>query len=360
MVLDVSDLGALFAQIVDIESVSGDETALADQVFGTLRAAEHLELRRDGNAVVASTNLGRDRRVIIAGHLDTVPVAGNLPSELRDSAEGPVLFGRGTADMKGGVAVMVALAMSLAEPRHDVTWVFYDNEEVASEINGLGRLSRQHADWLNADLAILMEPTNARIEGGCQGTMRFNITTTGIAAHSARSWLGRNAIHAMTAVLERVQQFEAKEITVEGLTYREGLNATMINGGVAGNVIPDSCTVQINYRFAPDKTAQQAAALMTDWFVGHDLEILDLSPAARPGLNRPEAAEFVAAVGADVRPKYGWTDVARFSELGIPALNYGPADPGKAHAVDECCPFKDLFETRDALSRWLQQKEDDR
>jgi succinyl-diaminopimelate desuccinylase len=201
-----------------------------------------------------------------------------------------------------------------------------------------------------------MEPTGAGVEGGCQGTMRFNITTKGVAAHSARSWLGRNAIHEMTDVLVRVREFEAKQIRVDGLTYREGLNATMISGGVAGNVIPDRCTVQINYRFAPDKSADQALELMQDWFAGHDLEILDLSPAARPGLDDPFAQEFVNVVGKEVKPKYGWTDVARFTPFGIPALNYGPADAGKAHAIDEYAPLSDLLACRDALATWVEGK----
>lgn len=353
MALDTRDLTGLFRAIVDIESVSGNERALADAVEATLATAPHLAITRHGNAVAARTNLGRDQRVIIAGHLDTVPVADNLPSELVTDERGLVLRGRGTADMKGGVAVMLALAVELSEPTRDITWIFYDCEEIDQASNGLGRLTAAHPDLLEGELAILMEPTSARIEGGCQGTLRFDITTHGRAAHSARSWLGHNAIHDIVDVIAAARTFPVGEVEVEGLTYREGLNATMISGGVAGNVIPNRATVQINYRFAPDKTGEEALALMRELFTGHELDVRDLSEAARPGLHLPAAADFVRAVGIEPRPKYGWTDVARFSALGVPALNYGPADPGEAHTDDESCPIADLTSCADALRRWL-------
>lgn len=354
MPLPTDSLLALFRAIVDIESVSRNEARLTGEVEATLGGLDHLEVLRDGNAVVARTHLGRPERVIIAGHLDTVPVAGNLPSHVTEGDNGVVVHGRGTADMKGGVAVMIWLARLLDAPARDVTWVFYDCEEIDAASNGLGRLAADHPGWLaGAGLAVLMEPTGALIEGGCQGTIRFEITTTGRAVHSARSWLGHNAIHDMAGVIDRVREFASGEVEVDGLVFREGLNATMIHGGLAGNVIPDSCTVQVNYRFAPDKTIDQALALLTRWFGSWNLSLLNVSPAARPGLDSPAAAEFVSAVGGVPRPKYGWTDVARFSSLGIPAVNYGPADAGKAHAVDECCPVSDLDACVGALTRWL-------
>lgn len=353
MPLPTEDLLELFRAIVDIESVSRNERGLADAVEDALRDCGHLELLRDGEAMIARTRLGRAERVIIAGHLDTVPVAGNLPSSVSQGDRGTIVHGRGTVDMKGGVAVMVWLARRLVAPSRDITWVFYDCEEIEVTASGLGRLIANHPDWVTADLAVLMEPTSAQIEGGCQGSMRFDITTTGVAAHSARGWLGHNAIHDMTDVLERTRSFVAPEIAVDGLRYREGLNATMISGGLAPNVVPESCTVQVNYRFAPDKTAGQASQLMSEWFQGWKLELRDLSPAARPGLDLPAAAAFVRAVGGEPRPKYGWTDVARFTALGMPAVNFGPGDPGKAHAVDEFCPMADLEACVDALERWL-------
>ena len=350
MPLDLrAELPDLLAAVTDIESVSGNERRLADAVETALRAYPHLEVTRQGDAVVARTRLGRRTRVVVAGHLDTVPVAGNLPSR----RDGDRIYGRGTADMKGGVAVALAVAASLPEPRHDVTWIFYDNEEVEAVRNGLGRLARDRPDLLAGDFAVLMEPTAARIEGGCQGTLRCEITTRGLAAHSARSWLGRNAIHDASGVLDTLAAYVPRTVVVDGLEYREGLNAVRIEGGIAGNVVPDRCTVTVNFRFAPDRSLAEAQEHVAEVFAGHDLVFTDLSPAARPGLDHPAAAAFVAAVGGEPRAKYGWTDVARFAELGVPAVNFGPADPGKAHADDEFCPVADLHQVHDALVRWL-------
>ncbi len=352
--LDVqTDLVTLLRTITDIESVSGNERALADEVEETLRAVPHLQVERNGDAVIARTEVGRTERVVIAGHLDTVPVAGNLPSwgETVDGQER--VYGRGTCDMKGGVAVALAVAASVAEPSRDVTWIFYDHEEVDADRNGLNRLSRERPDLLAGDFAVLMEPTGAAIEGGCQGTLRVAVSTYGKAAHSARSWRGSNAVHAMGEALRRLESYEAQRVVVDGLEYREGMNAVGISGGIAGNVIPDRCEVLVNYRFAPSKDADAALAEVTRLFDGYDVRLLDLAVGARPGLDQPAAAEFVAAVGGEPRPKFGWTDVARFSALGIPAVNYGPADPNLAHADDEYCPAVDLDACRAALVAWL-------
>ncbi|MCA0307682.1 MAG: succinyl-diaminopimelate desuccinylase [Actinobacteria bacterium] len=350
MSLDLTgDLVALFRDIVDVESVSGNEKELADLVEAALRGLPHLDVVRDGDTVIARTALGRAERVVVAGHLDTVPVADNLPSRVEDG----VVYGRGTCDMKGGIAVALACAAALTEPRRDVTWVFYDHEEVAAEFNALTRIAREHPEWLAGDFAVLMEPTSAGIEGGCQGTLRFTLTTTGVAAHSARSWLGHNAIHDAADVLGRLQRYRPREVEVDGLTYREGLNAVAISGGIAGNVVPDACTITVNFRFAPDRDEADALAHCRQVFDGYELAVVDVAAGARPGLDRPIAREFLAAVGGEPRAKYGWTDVARFSALGVPAVNFGPADPGKAHADDECCPVDDLFTCRDALLRWL-------
>ncbi|TBT87395.1 succinyl-diaminopimelate desuccinylase [Propioniciclava sinopodophylli] len=350
MALDLSAaLPDLLMAVTDIESVSGNERALADAVEEALVAPPHLTVERDGDAVVARTTLGRGTRVVVAGHLDTVPLAANLPSW----RQGDLIYGRGTCDMKGGVTVALAAAAQLSEPRHDVTWIFYDNEEVEAVKNGLGRLARNRPDLLAGDFAVLMEPTGARIEGGCQGTLRFEVTTSGTAAHSARSWLGHNAIHNAGVLLRTLADYEPRTVEVEGLEYREGLNAVGITGGIAGNVIPDRCTITVNFRFAPDRDIADAKAHCAQVFAGHDLVWTDESPAARPGLDRPAAAEFLTAVGGEPRAKYGWTDVARFSALGVPAVNFGPADPGKAHTDDEFCPVADLHACHDALLRWL-------
>ena len=343
------DLVTLFRAVVDIESVSGDEGRIADEVDAALRAFPHLSVVRDGDTVIASTHLGRAERVVIAGHLDTVPLAANLPSR----QEGDLVYGRGTADMKGGVAVALACAAELRDPNRDVTWIFYDHEEVTAEENSLTRVARDHPEWLAGDFAVLMEPTGAQVEGGCQGTLRFTVTTTGLAAHSARAWLGHNAIHDAGELLARLASYQPRAVEVDGLTYREGMNAVAISGGIAGNVIPDACTLTVNFRFAPDRDEADALAHCRELFDGHELTFIDFALGARPGLDRPIAQEFLAAVGGQARAKYGWTDVARFSALGVPAVNFGPADPGKAHADDEFCPVADLYTCRDALLRWL-------
>jgi succinyl-diaminopimelate desuccinylase len=290
---------------------------------------------------------------VLAGHLDTVPVAGNLPVRLEGDADTGALVGRGTADMKGGVAVQLRVAAALTAPTRDLTLVFYDHEEVDAASNGLGRLVREHPDWIGGDLAVLLEPTAAGIEGGCNGTLRAQVTTRGLAAHSARWWRGRNAVHEAGRVLARLQAYEPREVEVEGLVYREGLNAVLISGGVAGNVIPDECHVVVNYRFAPDKSAAIAAEHVREVFEGYEVEIVDAADGARPGLDRPAAAAFVAAIGAEPTAKYGWTDVARFSALGVPAVNFGPGDPSVAHADDEHVPVAQLRACEEALLRWL-------
>ncbi len=339
----------LTRQLVDIESVSGDEKALADAVEAALAAFPHLEVIRDADAVVARTSLGRDRRVVIAGHLDTVPVNGNLPSR----REGDVLWGRGTVDMKGGDAVMLKLAVDLVAPGVDVTWVWYDHEEVASSLNGLGRLARTRPELLEADFAVLCEPSNGEVEGGCNGTLRVDVRVTGTRAHSARAWMGANAIHAAAPILQRLVEYTPREAEVDGLVYREGLNAVGIRGGVAGNVIPDECVVEVNYRFAPDRDADLAERHVRDVFAGFEIEVTDIAEGARPGLTDPLALDFLAAVGGEARPKYGWTDVARFAALGIPAVNYGPGDPSLAHADDERVEVDQIERCERGLRAWL-------
>jgi succinyl-diaminopimelate desuccinylase len=339
----------LTRQLCDIESVSGNESAIADAIVASLVGLDHLEIVRDGDAIVARTNLGRDRRVVVAGHIDTVPVNANLPVREEDG----FLIGRGTADMKGGVAVALKLAAELVSPAVDVTWIWYDHEEVDSSLNGLGRLAASRPDLLAGDFAILGEPTSATIEGGCNGTARADVRLHGIRAHSARAWVGHNAIHDAAPVLAILAGYVPAEVEVDGLVYREGLNAVGISGGVAGNVIPDEAVVSINYRFAPSRSAQDAIAHLREVFAGYDLTITDLAEGARPGLDAPLAQDFLAAVGGEASPKYGWTDVARFSALGIPAVNYGPGDPLKAHADDECVAVDEILACERGLRAWL-------
>jgi succinyl-diaminopimelate desuccinylase len=351
MTLDLAaDAVTLTEQLVNLESVSRNEEAIADAVEAALQPLDHLKVSRLGNTVVARTDLARGERVLIAGHLDTVPVNDNLPAR----RDGQILHGLGTCDMKGGDAVMLRIAATVPEPNRDVTFVFYEGEEIEGEFNGLRLLGESDPALLAADFAILMEPSNAIVEAGCQGTLRVEVRTTGERSHSARSWKGVNAIHKAGEVLDRLNGYEARRPVIDGLEYREGLNAVVIRGGVAGNVIPDECVVEVNYRFAPDRSEAEAEQFVREFFAGFDIEITDSAPGALPGLEVPAAKAFVEAVGGEVNPKFGWTDVSRFSALGVPAVNFGPGDPMFAHKQDEHVPVEHIERCEQQLREWLE------
>jgi succinyl-diaminopimelate desuccinylase len=344
-----ADAVDLTVQLVDIESVSRNEQAIAGAVETALRELGHLRVSRHGNTVVARTELGRAERVVIAGHLDTVPVNDNLPAR----RDGDLLHGLGTCDMKGGDAVILRLAATVPEPNRDVTFILYEAEEIDSEFNGLNLLSQSHPELVQGDFAILMEPSNAEVEAGCQGTLRVEVRATGERAHSARSWKGINAIHRAGPILERLNAYRPRKPLIDGLEYHEGLNAVSIRGGVAGNVLPDECVVEVNHRFAPDRTEAEAQQLVRDLFEEYDVTVVDSAPGALPGLDLPAAKAFVDAVGGEVNPKFGWTDVARFTSLGIPAVNFGPGDPALAHKQEEHVPVKHIERCERQLREWL-------
>jgi len=350
MSLDLTaDAVALTEQLVNIESVSQNELAIADAIAAALAPLAHLEVARRGNTLVARTALGRGERVVIAGHIDTVPLNDNLPAR----NDGTLLHGLGTCDMKGGVAVALRLAATLPEPNRDLTFIFYECEEIDSEFNGLATLVESDPELMAADFAILMEPSNAVVEAGCQGTLRAEIRTHGERAHSARSWKGVNAIHLAAPILERLNSYVARQPEIDGLTYHEGLTAVFISGGVAGNVLPDECVVTVNHRFAPDRTEAEAADFVRAFFEGYDVTVTDSAPGALPGLDRPAAKAFLEAVGGVANPKFGWTDVARFTGLGIPAVNFGPGDPMLAHKQEEFVPLEHVHRCEQQLRDWL-------
>lgn len=364
LTLDIVDLTSA---LIGTPSESRQEQVLADAVEMALRALPHLSVARIGNAVVARTQLGRAERVIIAGHLDTVPSSGNdIGIVVAAGAVAPVadasggtevteerLYGLGACDMKGGVAVALRLAHDLQEPSRDVTYVFYDCEEIEASANGLKRIAETRPELLQADFAILMEPSNALVEAGCQGTMRIEVSTSGRRAHTARAWMGVNAIHAAAEILARLNDYQPRQPIIDGLEYREGLQAVAIRGGVAGNVVPDAACVTVNHRFAPDRSAAEAEAHLRELFAGFEVTVVDVAEGALPGLGRPAAADFLAAVGGTAQPKYGWTDVARFSALGVPAVNFGPADPALAHTPHEYVPTEHLRRVLTAMQGWL-------
>ena len=356
--LDLSDdVTTLTERICDIPSVSHDEGALADAVEQVLRARPHLHVTRVGHTVVARTELGRPERVVLAGHLDTVPLTSdpaNLPTRRVDGPDGEVLWGRGTVDMKGGVAVMLRVLEQVPEPSRDVTFVFYEAEEVDERHNGLLTLQREAVHLVeDAQFAVLLEPTDARVEGGCKGTLRALVSTKGIAAHSARPWNGHNAIHDAAEILARLVTYRPATVEVDGLEYREAMNAVHVEGGIAGNVIPDRCVVTVNYRYAPSVGPEEADAHVRALFSGFDVDVVDNARGARPGLDLPAARDFVAALALPVTAKQGWTDVARFAAMGVPAVNFGPGDPNLAHMDDERCPTRQYVDCEAALLRWL-------
>lgn len=343
------DVVSLTGALVDIQSVSGSEKPLADAIERELRATGRFEVVRCGDAVLARTETGRPERIVFAGHIDTVPVAGNLPSRV----EGDRIYGCGTSDMKAGDAVMLRLAATLEDPAYDLTFIFYDNEEIEASKNGLGRVAREYRHWLYGDLAIVMEPTNGILEAGCQGTMRARVTTKGLRAHSARAWLGDNAIHKAGEILTRLHGYRPQTHVIDGMEYREGLNAVRIEGGIAGNIIPDECSVQVNFRHAPHRSSEDAEAFMRTFFDGFDLQITDNAPAALPALSDPMMRRFVSHVNKPVAAKYGWTDVSRFSAFKIPAINYGPGDPNLAHKPEESAQTHLIEESERTLRTFL-------
>jgi succinyl-diaminopimelate desuccinylase len=340
----------LTAALVDIPSVSGDEALIAASVEAALRAqAPGLEVIRSGNAVLARTSLGRPSRVIFAGHLDTVPVNANLPCRRTEG----VLHGLGTVDMKSGDAVMLHLAATLPAPRHDVTFVFYDCEEIEAVRNGLGRIERELPEWLAGDLAIVCEPSGGVVEAGCQGTMRVELRTSGQRAHTARAWMGVNAIHALNEALSVLASYNPRVVDIDGCVYREGLQAVRVAGGVSGNVVPDEAVLTVNHRFAPDRTPADAEAHLREIFAGYDLTVTDSAAGALPGLTAPAAAELVAAAGGTPVAKLGWTDVARFAALGLPAVNFGPGDPTLCHTQQENVPTDQITRCAKVLTDFL-------
>ena len=339
------DLLALTAELIGIPSVSRAEGELADRTEAWCAECPWLEVTRVGDNVVARTTGGRSERLLVAGHLDTVPPNGNSEPILT----GDRVAGLGAADMKGGLAVMLGLAAAHADPAIDVTYVWYAAEEIEREHNGLLELEAARPDLLEADAAVLGEPTGAVPEAGCQGSMHIRISLAGERAHTARPWMGSNAIHRLGDLLGVLRAYQARRPVIDGCRFAEALQATAVTGGVASNVVPDEATLVLNHRFAPDRTPEQAERHVRDLVAAHltdsdSLELLEMAPAAPPRLDHPLLAAIVAAGGgpAAVRAKLGWTDAAFFAERHVPALNFGPGDAELAHTAGE-------YVTRDSL-----------
>lgn len=343
------EIGALTLDLVNIASISQDEQAIADLIQAALVEVKHLKVSRISNSIIAQTNFGANQRVVIAGHLDTVPANNNFPGK-KTSTE---VIGLGSVDMKSGIAAALKLAAAVTNSKYDVTYLFYESEEIETKYNGLELITKQAKDLLNCDFAILMEPTNGIIEVGCQGTLRFQVSARGTRSHSARWWNGENAIHALTPVLEILNSFKSREPIIDGHKFREGLQAVKILGGVAGNVVPDEVAMTINHRFAPDTTPAEAEENMKKLFKDFNFQLLDVASGAPTGLNSELIKDFVSKIGTAIAPKFGWTDVARFAAAGIPAINFGPGDPNLAHHPDEAVKIKQIEDVFASLKDWL-------
>ncbi|MBU6347412.1 MAG: succinyl-diaminopimelate desuccinylase [Actinomycetales bacterium] len=357
-----ADVAQITEQLVNVPSISGNEAALADAIETQLRNCSWLTVTRISNSVIAQTNFGLPNRVVLAGHIDTVPAAQNTEAVLVSAGQAlptgevmteEVIFGLGGCDMKAGVAVALKAALTISQPTVDVTYVFYECEEVDSSRNGLTLISNSHPELLSADIAVLLEPSNAVIEAGCQGTLKAEIHASGKRSHSARSWLGVNAIHALAPALEILANHQADRVMVDGLEYREGLSAVGISGGIAGNVIPDQASLTVNYRYAPSTSADEAAAKIISLFSDFEVTIIDNAPGALPGLTEPALSNLLQLVGGEVFPKFGWTDVSRFARLGIPAVNFGPGDPALAHSASEHVPTSHIHRVANLITQWL-------
>jgi succinyl-diaminopimelate desuccinylase len=354
-----AELLAATAALVDIPSVSRDERAIADRVEAELRRCTKLSVVRIQDNVVARTDLGCNSRIVLAGHLDTVPVAQNQIVRVEQGS----VWGLGAADMKGGLAVMLRLATAVgadepdgSRPAHDLTFVFYSGEEIARVHSGLFQIEAEDPDLLSGDAAILGEPTSGRIEAGCQGVLKVEAHLVGRRAHSARPWAGINAIHRLGPFLDRVEGFEERRPLIDGCEYRESLQAVTVGGGVAGNVVPDAATVLLSHRFAPDRDVDAASREIQSFLSsvirresGDGLRVVDSSPAAAPNLAHPILKALVDASGSPALAKLGWTDAAYFSERGIPAANFGPGDPELAHTSDERVTGSQLVRVYTAL-----------
>ena len=343
------ELSKLTLDLVNISSVSKDEKSIADSIAEALKKIGHLKITRVNNSIVAQTNFGNKQRVVIAGHIDTVPANNNFPGKINNSE----VIGLGSVDMKSGIAVALKLASEITSSNYDVTYLFYESEEIETKFNGLELITKQQKDLLDCDFAILMEPTNGILEVGCQGSLRFEVSTSGKRSHSARWWNGENAIHKTNKILEILNNYKSREPEIDGHKFREGLQAVKVNGGIAGNVVPDSVTISINHRFAPDTSIDQATQNMKTLFKDFNFQLVDAANAAPTGLSNPLIKEFVSNIGKNIAPKFGWTDVARFANAGIPAINFGPGDPNLAHHPEEKVLISQIIDVYESLKKWL-------
>ncbi|HEY1761192.1 MAG TPA: succinyl-diaminopimelate desuccinylase [Acidimicrobiales bacterium] len=340
-------------ELVSISSISRHESEIASFVESTLREAPHLDVERVGDNVVARTTGHLATRVIVAGHLDTVPGDASA-AVISDGA----LRGVGACDMKGSLAVMLNVAREVTPRSSELTWIFYAREEIARSESGLSELMELRPELVQGDVAILAEPTGGRVEAGCQGTLRAEVIVMGARAHTARPFTGRNAIHRLGAVIARIANYEPRTVDIDGVRYTEQLQVVAVEGGVAPNVVPDRASLTINHRVAPDRTIEEATEWLTSFLSDvlesdDSLTVLDSAPSAPPMLANQRLRSLVDLTGRPAEGKVGWTDVATFHELGVPSTNFGAGDPLLAHRSDEFVTTTELNEFERVLRAWL-------
>lgn len=339
--------------LIDIPSVSGNETEVLAAVRESL--PPDLDLLDDRDAVLfAVTRSGGGRPfVVLAGHVDTVPIADNVPSTMQDGA----ILGRGAADMKGAVAVMLELAhlRSGIDADVDVGFLFFGREELPFGHSALLPLFERCPAARTPDLAIVMEPTDNAIEIGCLGNLNATVAVRGRAAHSARPWLGDNAIHRAIGALAPLADLPAREVTIDGFTYREVVSITTIEGGAAANVVPDRVEARVNYRYAPGHTPEDAEARLRELLAVPEVELrIDgNAPPGPVGAANPLVAALREAGDLPVRAKQAWTPVAEFATVGVDAVNFGPGDPRYAHRDDERVEVRSLELSLEILTTFL-------
>jgi len=349
-------LVATTLQLVEVSSPTGDERELCDIVEARLRTMPDLIVERVGDSVAAHRPWTGRPKVALVGHLDTVPKSeGQEPTRV----EGDRLYGLGASDMKAGDAVMLGL-LELVESSdlvYDLCIILYDAEEGPYDESGLGPLF-DALDWVKSvDLAFCLEPSDNVVQVGCVGSFHAKLTVKGRACHSARPWQGENAIHKSGALMSLLGSLEPKVVNVAGHNFSEVISATVVNGGRARNVIPDSCTFNINFRFAPGRSEEEAFSELVD-LVGDlaEVELLDSCPSGSVVSNSPLFDRFLSLTGAEVTAKQAWTDVARFAQIGVDAVNYGPGISSQAHQateyvdidliVDSYCSFHNFLTTK--------------
>jgi succinyl-diaminopimelate desuccinylase len=344
---------------VNVGSVSRHEDEILSTIRSELEGHDALEILDDGDAVVFVGP--RVRRVdaqfvVLAGHVDTVPVAG---AEVPGLREGDEIVGRGASDMKAGLAVMLQVASELAATREagdlDVGFLFFGREELPIGESALVPLFERCPAASTIGLALVMEPTNNAIEVGCLGNLNAEVTVEGIAAHSARPWLGDNAIHTAIEALVPLADLPVRDVTIDGLTFREVVNITTIEGGIATNVIPDRVRAHVNYRYAPTHTPSEAETRLRE-LLGHQQVQVDIVGNAPPGpvnVTNPLVQRLRVAGDLPVGPKQAWTPVAEFATVGVDAVNFGPGDPQYAHRDDERVEGAALVRSYEVLRKFL-------